>query len=204
MWTSVTSFLWVNIDFRGEGQRHLAKTPIGHDGESCAGVSKYHLSTVVRSFDFRIFWEFQCVKNGIFVSEINRNRTSNACSCCYYLMLVGKSRVLISSRLSHIFWELADRDWLVYIFPVPSTAAFSYNGMVVSPPLVNLLKYSIRFRALAPLMSWFSTLRREWRRSEGGLDFSIWSSWKWILQKVIWQYLTTILFSHPCRDTPLN
>ena len=33
MWTSVTSFLWVNIDFRGEGQRHLAKTPIGLDGE---------------------------------------------------------------------------------------------------------------------------------------------------------------------------
>ena len=135
----------------------------------------------------------------IFAIEINRNRTSSARGCCYYLVLFGKNPVFLSLPI----WVMYSQNWVtgigLCISSVPSTAAFSYNGMVVPPPLVNLSRYIIKFRAPASLMSGFSTLSSEWRRSVAWiLAFEVLASGflkRW--SDIIYH---NSLFP-PCRDT---
>ena len=118
--TSVTSFLWVKIYFRGTvkgiwQKRQLVTMASLH----CIRVPKYHLSKVVHSFDLCIILRMSMLYDGIFVIEINLNRTSNACDCCHYLVLycnVFANPAFWSLLIWATFWELAGRDWLVYIF----------------------------------------------------------------------------------------
>ena len=107
--------------------------------------------------------------------------------------------------LSLLIWVTYSENWRtgigLCITSVSSTAAFWYNGMVVSPPLVNLSKYTEYSIQSNCLINVWILDSMPWVTTEWGLDFSIWSSCKWILQKVIWHYLTTIFFPSMQRHT---
>ena len=88
------------------------------------------------------------------------------------------------------------------ISSVPSTAAFSYNGTVVPPPLVNLSKYTeYSIQITCPINVWILD-STPWVTTECGLDFSIWSSCKWIL--TLFNH-NSLFPSFPIpAETPLN